>query len=187
MLRAGAVMGIWFLLLGTLSGCADLQQKIVRKKKTPPKPTFFTEPVRLTNEESYRQRFMFWKSWQTELTKNLGGNHKKEVQSVLEARRHLAALPRYVEDEKGAEMAPFTEALDTLTRPLLKDRLSVMENAALSRRLEKLRLRVEKRFSPKKMKPFLKPDLPAIDLSAYGEEEEVPLPSALAAERNAPK
>lgn len=184
--------GTFFLLVVltamgmNLSGCAEVQKKIVRvRKKPPPRPRFNVEPVRLSNRNYYAQRYLYWKSWQSELVKDLGGNRKKQLQDVYEARRHLAALPNYLGESQSRALASYLKVFDDLTKPLLEKRLSVTDNARMRRKLEALRLRIEKQFSPRDMNPFLKPDLPPIDLSLYADEEDLPLPSSVLGENAA--
>jgi hypothetical protein len=185
-MTAGARVFLWSLLAAALgvSGCADLERKFVRKKPSSAgQPLFGVEPERLSHEQYYRQRYLYWQSWHAELVKDLGGNQKRVAQDLLEARRHLAALPKYLEDPKASELRPHIDQFSDLTEALLARRLSPVENGMMARRLERLQRRIERGFSPSDVKPFLKPDSSPIDLSPYGADEELPLPSALTPEK----
>lgn len=189
--QLGPVGLVFLILLLLMTGCADFQKKFIRKKKPVAKPQFLTEPVPSSYDALYRERFAYWKGWQGELVKDLGKNRKRERRDVLEARRHLASLQNYLEEDKARALSPHIADFDRLTRfirsPKLPARLSDTERALLGRRLELLQIRIENQFSPRSVKTFLKASLPPIDLTPYADEDEVPLPSSLRAGENSPE
>lgn len=167
-------------MLVSMAGCADFQKKFIRKKKKEKvKPIFYQEPLRKSNIELYRDHFLYWQGWQKEFVFDLGDNHKKEMQDLYEARRHLAALPRYLESEFAKKLEGEIKNFDQITSPLKQGRPSDTDVAYMRRRLDALRLRVEKHFSIKDVKGHLLPDPPPIDLSDYRDEEEGPPPPGI--------
>jgi hypothetical protein len=186
MMKKIAVLAFCAALAGALSSCSDFEKKIIRRRKKPelPRPRFMMEPARMPNDEAYRLRYAYWKGWQAELIRDLAANpnRKKQVQDVLEAKRHLASLSKFVRDEKAPDFSPYIRKLDELTRPILQGSLSVTENARLIRRLEAHRFQVERNLSPKDMKPYYRENLPPIDLTVYEDEEEILLPSELSSQ-----
>lgn len=182
-MRKIAVLVFCMAFAGAMSSCADLEKKIIRRKKKPelPRPRFIIEPARLPNDQAYQMRYSYWKGWQAELIRDLAANpnRKKHVQDVAEAKRHLAALPKYVRDEKAPDFKPYIQKFDDLTRSILEGSLSMTGNATLIRRLEAHRLQVERNFSPKDMKKYLRENPLPIDLGSYEDDEEILLPSDL--------
>ncbi|MDD5084590.1 MAG: hypothetical protein PHE61_00930 [Candidatus Omnitrophica bacterium] len=168
------------ILIGGLAGCADLQKKFIRKKKKEQvKPIFYQEPLRKSNMELYRDHFLYWQGWQKEFVFDLGDNHKKEMQDLYETRRHLAVLPGYLEPEFAKKLEEEVKNFDRITSSLKQGRPSDTDAAYMRKRLDALRLRVEKHFSIKDVKAHLLPDPPPIDLSDYKDEEEGPPPPGM--------
>lgn len=174
---AGTTLILLSLLL--LTGCgSDWEKKLIRKRVKPPRPALFqVETVSRPYAELYREHFGYWKSWNDELIQNLGKNAKRERRAIVETRRHLAILPKYLKEEKAAEARAVVEKFDLVTRPLFRLRLSAGDYTLVERGLNGLESRADSRLHPKKVKDFILPTPIPIRLGNYEGAEPV-LPSA---------
>ena len=156
-----------------ISGCGTAQYEALRKKfvrekkKTIEVPRILAEPVRRQNQEYYKEHFLYWKTWQETLVYNLGGNRKRELQALKESRRHLASLPKYLEDEYSDKLLSHLEEFDKLTEDLEKNPLSDTRSSILARDLDRLGLRIEREFSYSTIKDHMKQGSSRVDLTPY--------------------
>lgn len=95
------------LCLALTTGCATVQKKFTRKKKTPkhiPAVIYMEEPgafqKKYSNDYYYRTHYTLWKSWHDDLMKQLGGNRKKTARNAQEALNHLLDLPELLQEDK---------------------------------------------------------------------------------------
>ncbi len=161
-----------FLLLvvfvAGLAGCATVQKKFTRKKRTPkhtPASIYFQEgpyQKKFSNDYYYKTHYTFWRTWQDELITQLGGNQKKVARSAQEALGHLTEMNRYLAPEKQAELKPQLDDLTRITRNIEGRGLSDSEIGSVRVELEKIKRIVSNGFYYDKVKDQLLPD--TIDL-----------------------
>jgi len=158
------------------SGCStDWQRKFIRKKAEKPKEAQFAVESFKSRpyEDLYKEHFNYWKNWHRQLIQDLGSNRKREIQDVREARRHLAGLDKYLVDEKAAEVPVLVERFDELTQPVIDAKLSAINRNLLGRRLEALKLEIERTLHYEKMQDYLLPTPIPVNLEDYVGEEPV--------------
>jgi hypothetical protein len=94
------LVGLCCFLLLDLTGCESFTRKFTRKsKKTDRRVEMVLAPEEykgpnMTQEELYRQHFLFWKSWQDELENALAqkSSLKKKVDCAQEALKNLVNM-----------------------------------------------------------------------------------------------
>lgn len=160
-----------------MTGCNYTQfdqftKKFIRQKKKVEKPTqFLEEPVSRSYDQYYREHYLYWKTWNETLVRNIGGNRKRELEALREARRHLASLPKYLEDEYTNQLLGLIEQFDALGRDVKDRRLTKMSAHPLGRRIEQLGRRINSTFSYDEMKEHLRKGPSRIDITPYLDDE----------------
>src|SRR5512137_2667458 len=94
-------------LIGALLGCDAFVRKFTRKRKKDVSteeelvivPQEYKTPG-LSKSERYQQYYLFWKSWQDELSESLksGTNRKKQISSAKEAIKNLELMQSLLQD-----------------------------------------------------------------------------------------
>lgn len=139
------------LLLVTLIGCDAFVRKFTRKPK---KDQYQKEEMVLAPEEYkptmskeqlYRQYFLFWKSWQDELTNSLislpgiSPNHKKQVDCVNEAIKNLMGMRSLLNNDAQKKLDIYINQMTGLRDAVTKDAygLSINRNRQDAERLKR--------------------------------------------------
>ena len=147
------------ILLISLTGCAALQRKFTRKKRKQPRPTpvitTFDYAKDLRVEELYKKRFLYWKTWHTELLNRMDAGYKKRVACYDHALMNLKEMQKYLKDAKISEIEPLVEKLQSIDPDIRKKRLSKGEEVRMRRVLEKTKRQIDKNFSYSKVKDYL--------------------------------
>ena len=157
-----SVLLFGFLLLDLL-GCEAFTRKFTRKSKNSPQavemvltPEEYKGP-NLTQEETYRQFYLYWSSWQGELINALNqkASLKKKVDCAQEALKNLVNMKMMlvIDAQKNfdLEIAKFTD--------LLADIKSDVYGASDGRNLrvaERIKTSVHKGFVYPKVRNYLK-------------------------------
>lgn len=151
---------IFTILIVLLSGCAGLQRKFVRKPKEKERPTPVVQTVDysigLRAEELYKKHFLFWQSWHTELIDRLGDNFKKRTVCYDQLISSLKSMRKYLAEEKARELDLFLLQIEALEKDLKKDRLNATETYRIKMVLEKTKRQIDKKFSYRDVKEYLK-------------------------------
>lgn len=153
---------IFPVVMMNLVGCEALIKKFVRKpKEAKPAeemvlaPEEYTGP-QMTQEELYRQYFLFWKSWQGELIEALtsGANHKKLVGCIKEAINNLEKLRTLLAPEKQPALDAYLTKMKEIEGSITSD---IYGNNANQNRenAERLRRNILRDFSYQKVKGSL--------------------------------
>ena len=144
-------------------GCEAFVRKFTRKKK---KRRVIEEVVfvpeeypenPLTQEELYRQYFIFWKSWQEELISYLrvNSNHKKQLSCVEEAIKNLNVLKQLLVQEKAEELEKIIAEMNSLKDSIARD-IYGTKTVQNRNRVESLYKKIFRYFSFAKVKGSLK-------------------------------
>ncbi len=151
---------IFILIFFLLPGCAGLQRKFVRKPKEKEKPTPVVQTidysVGLRSEELYKKHFLFWQSWHTELIDRIGDNFKKRTVCYDQIMTSLKSMRKYLIEEKARELDPFIVQIESIGKDTKKERLSATEVYRIKTVLEKTKRQIDKRFSYRDVKNYLK-------------------------------
>lgn len=151
---------IFALMIILLSGCEGLQRKFVRQPKQKQKPIPVVQTVDYSKdlrvEELYKKHFLFWKSWHNELIDRLEENYKKRISCFDSLISSLKSMRKYLSEEKAAEIDPFISQIEALEPEIKQERLSTSEAYRIRTTLEKTRRQIDKRFSYRDVKDFLR-------------------------------
>ena len=140
-----------FLAVAFLSGCAQIKEKFVRKKK---EDTSLKQYIAVKeydvhpNLELYTKRYIFWKTWQTELLKVLGDtNQKKKQVAAKEAISNLMSMKNMLVDEKGDQLQILIDKMIALENDIRTRRVTKANDVQIRRRLETLGRQIKLGFS----------------------------------------
>lgn len=152
-----------YLLLVTMLGCDAFVRKFTRKPKTQelPQEEMVLVPEeykapQATSEEQYRQYFLFWKSWQSELIDSLLQNksQKKKLDCIEEALSNLINLKGLLNTEAQKNLdiyiAQLTELRDQISRDLYGN-----NSANNSRIAERIKRNILRDFSYNDIRDYL--------------------------------
>lgn len=147
-------------LLYSLTGCEAFKRKFIPKKKPQPRRLALYEEKEYAKEPSgelYKKHFLFWKSWQGELAEALGaGNHLKEISCAESAVVELGIAKSLLVDDKKRELEAELAKLAQIRDEIKEGELSFASASRLKRDVERLKTRIEKRFSYSKVKDYIK-------------------------------
>ena len=161
---------LWLLLavlmLLDLSGCASVQKKFIRKKKTPeriPVAIFYEQPVyqkKYSNVYYYKTHYMFWRSWQGDLIEDLkGGNEKRRRRSAEEALSNLTEMNNYLTPGKQKELKPTLDSLSQIVQKIENSQVTPSSESGLRSDAEQIRRVVSNDFYYDKVKNDVLPDV----------------------------
>jgi hypothetical protein len=114
----------------SLIGCDAFVRKFTRKSKkdNAPQEELVLAPQEyqgpnLTQEELYRQYFLYWKSWQDELITSLsdGGTHKKQIDCAEEALKNLQDMRALLKPQMQEKLDKYIIQLNELKDSIIKD------------------------------------------------------------------
>lgn len=147
------------LLCASIAGCAGVQRKFARKKQKEEKPlpvvTTYDYAKEQRVDELYKKRFLFWKSWQSELIDRIGDTYKKRTECYDELMQNLTEMQKYLNDEKFKELEVFITEIKSVGPDVKKIDLRGSEKYRITQVLEKTKRLIDKRFSYTKVKDFL--------------------------------
>lgn len=157
------------MVLSNLTGCDALQRKFTRKKKTTVKaPRIYQlkKYEKKPSPELYRQHYVYWQSWHSELIKTLGQNHKKNKRCAEEALGHLIDMHNILLPEKGKELEAHIVKLEEIKEIIFREELTQANKDYILMSLEREDRVIKKEFNYNKVKDYLKKSLE--DESAAG-------------------
>jgi len=146
-----------------LLGCDAFVRKFTRKpkkdKQSRVRPVLAPKEYKpdMTQEEIYRQYFLFWKSWHDELIQSLigGASYKRQRGCLEQAIENLNHLRMMLTSEKQQELDEYIDQLQGMKGMLKSDPYGT--NRASSRlTAERIKMRILKEFSYGKIKEYLK-------------------------------
>jgi len=156
------ILGL-LLTIENLCGCEAFVRKFTRKPKKEEGPAqtlvFVPEEYKapqMSKEELYHQYFLYWKSWQDELSESLQGsaNHKKQIGCTDEAIENLSELKPLLNSDKQKELDVYINQLRELKGLITND---LYGNNISNNRLaaERLKRNILRDFSYNKIKDYL--------------------------------
>ena len=145
------VSGSWFLV--SLAGCEAFVRKFTRKPKEEQKETPILEPqvypdIIITNEQLYKDYFLFWESWSEELISflNVNSNFKKQKQCADEALDNLLKMQSILNEDKARELDAFIVAFTKLRDRMSEGGINGSEISLLRDRVIRIKSRVHRNF-----------------------------------------
>lgn len=156
------IIFIVLLLIFNISGCAALQKKFTRKKKTEvrmPRIYQVKKYEKRPTPELYEKHYSYWVTWQSELLQRLGKNHKKDVRCIEEILSNLQDMQNMLVPEKAKELAPHIEKLMKVRDIILRDELDSANKDYVRMTLEREDRAIKRYFHFDKVKNYLKKSL----------------------------
>ena len=152
-------ISIIFFMLINLAGCETVRKKFTKKKKEPVKmPRIYQVKVyeKRPTPELYKKHYAFWVSWQSELIKVLGENHKKDMRCIEEIVGNLDDMQNILVKEKADELKSHTEKLEKVKDIIFNEELTQANKDYVKRTLEREDRFIKREFNYKKVKDSLR-------------------------------
>jgi len=148
------------VLLVSFTGCAALQRKFTRKKKKEegrivPVITTYDYSKDLRVEELYKKRFLFWKTWHSELIDRMDAGHKKRNACFDNTLENMIEMRKYLASPKAEELDPYIKKMTDIDKDIKEDRLTKSEKYNIRQSLEKIKRQINKNFSFSDVEGFL--------------------------------
>lgn len=146
------------LLALNLSACETMRKKFTRKKKEVKAPRIYQvkKYEKKPSPELYSKHYSYWASWQSELIKVLGQNHKKDLQCIEQIISNLNDMANILVPEKGAMLKTHIDKLDKVREMIAKEDLGVGNKHYALMTLEREERYIKREFSLTKMKDCIK-------------------------------
>ncbi|MGB2600871.1 MAG: hypothetical protein WBD00_07385 [Candidatus Omnitrophota bacterium] len=147
----------------TVSGCAELKDKFVPKKKKKEESVMRYKAVRAydvkPNMELYTKRYVFWKNWHRETLKVLRDkNQKKVVVSVEQEISNLMDMKRMLVDEKAQELQGYINQMIEVETRIKKQKITQGNRVRIEKNLESAGKGIKRNFSYNKMRGYIRDD-----------------------------
>jgi len=146
-------------LVTTVSGCANVQKKFTRKKKETVKMPRVYQPRKYEKKptpELYKKHFSYWESWQSELIKVLGQNHKKDTLCIEQIISNLKDMQDILVPEKGDELTKHIERLMQVKDVIYRESGSHADKGWTLSTLDRESRYIKREFQYNKVKGYLK-------------------------------
>ncbi|MCU0651867.1 MAG: hypothetical protein MUC39_02875 [Candidatus Omnitrophica bacterium] len=155
------VCSLWFLVF-SLTGCDAFVRKFTRKSKKDklPQEELVLVPQEyksnMSKEEQYRQYFLYWESWQEELTEALlhSTNRKKPLGCANEALKNLDQMKSMLGGEQKKRLESYFTQLRELKDSIQEDTYGT-NNSWYRSKAEEIQRSVSRDFSYLKIKKSL--------------------------------
>lgn len=147
------------ILLLNLTGCEAVRKKFTRKKKQAVKMPRIYQVKKYEKKPSpdlYKKHYAYWMSWQSELVKVLGENHKKDMRCIEEIVGNLKDMQNILVKEKADALQPHIDNITKAKDIIFKEDLTTVHGDLVRRILEKEERAIRRDFCFKKVKDHLK-------------------------------
>lgn len=158
MRKALSVLIIISLVFGT-AGCANLQKKFTRKKKTETKKPRIYQIKKYEKKptpELYKKHYAWWMSWQSEILATLGKNHKKDRCCIEQIVSNLRDMQGILVPEKADELEPHIARLEEVKKIIFTEDLTQFNKTYVTMTLEREERYIKKNYSYRKVKDYLR-------------------------------
>ncbi len=146
-------------MLANLTGCEAVRKKFTRKKKEPVKiPRLYQvkKYEKKPTPELYKKHYAYWSSWQSELIRVLGQNHKKDMRCIEEIAGNLRDMQNILVPEKGAILGNHIDKLVKTRDIIFKEELTQANKDYVKRTLEREDRFIKREFVYEKVKNYFK-------------------------------
>ena len=121
-------------LVVSLAGCAGVPQKFTRKQKPREiKPVAVSQQPyakEFTNKYYYTMHFTHWKTWQTEMLKEIGGNAKRRERTAQEVLSNLEEMQKLLLEPKRSELGRDIDTVRGAVKTLVDDKSQAAQGRA---------------------------------------------------------
>lgn len=148
-----------FVMLLDITGCASLQRKFTRKKKTAVKrPRIYQlkKYEKKPSPELYKKHYAYWMTWQSELISDLGRNHKKDLRCIEEIIGNLNDMQNILSEEKAAMLKTHIDRLAGVRDTIVREEMSQYNKHSIRQTLESEDRAIKREFCYSKIKDHLK-------------------------------
>lgn len=144
----------------SLSGCADLRNKFIRKKKEKPQAkryyavkTYHVRP----SIELYTKRYVLWKTWHDELEAVLNNsNFKKPRMAAEQALSNMIDMRNMLVDEKADLLQKYVDDMTFVEKTIKKQKVTPGNQTQLQKRIEIIGADVKRKFSYNDMRKYIR-------------------------------
>jgi len=146
-------------LISGITGCDALQRKFTRKKKAVVKQPRIYQVKKYEKKPSpelYRKHYVYWMTWQSEMIKVLGQNHKKDIRCIEEAVGNLKDMQNVLLPEMAEKLQPHINRMSVVKDTILKEELSYANKDSVMHTLEREDRAIKREFAPGKVRNYLK-------------------------------
>jgi hypothetical protein len=160
---------VWGSLPAGLTGCESVH-KVIKDKFIPKKKEEEKVEVKFYEQEYYAaypnatlydNHYNYWKSWEQELIQSFSGNnYKKMAQCAKFSVSEMQLMRKYLVDPKASELDKWIREIEVIERKINQGGLSEPSKLGMRSTVEKHLRSVRRRFQPKNVKDFIKPDVP---------------------------
>ena len=152
---------IYMLVLAILlniTGCETIKKKFRRKKKTVKAPRIhqLKKYQKKPTPGLYKKHFVYWASWNSDLVRLLGQNHKKDIRCSEEIVSNLRDMQAILIPEMADKMEPHIAKLEDVKETILRGDISPGNKYSIKRTLEKEERIIRREFTYKKVKSYMK-------------------------------
>ncbi len=164
---------IFFVLLN-LAGCEAFRKKFIRKKKEAVKmPRIYQlkKYEKKPTPELYKKHYAYWVTWQSELIRVLGDNHKKDTRCMEEIISNLNDMQNMLVKEKADALSPRIKKLVTVKDIIFNEELTQANKDYVKRTLEREDRAIKRGFYYDKVKDYLKKNFEEVPEAAETKDE----------------
>ncbi len=166
MLKTVLTVSLMAVLALDMQGCASIQKKFTRKKKTEAKPNYhhiLEDHTLVPSMELYTKHYIYWKNWHREIIATLGKNSKKDLRCITEMVGNLQDMQRILTDEKAAELEPHIKVLQKIEEEVRSGNMTMGTKTQIMRRLEKEYALIKMGYSYNKVGPYIRETFAPLD------------------------
>lgn len=146
-------------LLFNITGCEAIRKKFTRKKKEAVKmPRIYQvrKYEKKPTPELYKKHYAFWMSWNSELIKVLGKNHKKDKVCIENIISNLKDMQNILIKEKGDELAVHIAKLEKARDIIYRENLNMGNRVYVLQTLQREERFIRREFYYTKVKDKLR-------------------------------
>lgn len=147
------LLSTFYLLFTVLIGCEAFVRKFTRKQKEIKKEEPVIQPevypeAGASNEQLYKDYFLFWQTWSDELLAHLNekANAKKQKECAYEALDNLMKLEPLLNEEKAKALEPLLNEFKTVKNIIFAGHLNSPDFDYLRIKVERIKSKVHRSF-----------------------------------------
>jgi uncharacterized protein YceK len=165
MLKTVLTVSLMAVLALDMQGCASIQKKFTRKKKTEAKPIIiiYSRTTRWCRPWSFTPTLHLLEELAPEIIATLGKNSKKDLRCITEMVGNLQDMQRILTDEKAAELEPHIKVLQKIEEEVRSGNMTMGTKTQIMRRLEKEYALIKMGYSYNKVGPYIRETFAPLD------------------------
>lgn len=151
-----------------LSGCADLKDKFVRKKKEEPRAQRYYQVRQYDAHPTldlYTKRYIYWKSWHRELLSLLQQtssietpNYKKRTVAIEQEVSNLIDMRNMLVDEKAEPLGKIIDEMTVIEKRMKSEKITPGNLTRIRRKIDLLGKEVKRGYSYRDMGDYIAPE-----------------------------